>query len=163
MANICLMFFFFYSIYSIIGVSLFGGALRTICATPEVVAACVPTGAAEKTNMLLWGGKKCDVVTCPGSLSYCSAPKSCMIVGDNTRGGLAGYDNVVQAWVSLFIATTGDNWQDITWTYVWSPAFAAPIAYPFMISIQVCGCATAAGAGGADSLRRRRSFALWSP
>ena len=165
MGNICLMFFFFFSIYAIVGMALFGGSLRTQCVTAAEAAACeccsdgrltingtagcLATGELRDCNEMgadnafVWAGKTCQVVNCPGSISCGSGSEGdpetnvCMIVGDNSRGGMAGYDNVFAAFLSLFIATTGDNWQDITWVYKWSPTTTAPLAYPFFVSIQI--------------------------
>lgn len=158
MGNICLMFFFFFSIYAIVGMALFGGGLRTQCVTAAEAQACeccsdgrltvngtdgcLATGelapCPEKKNAFIWGGKACDVVTCPGAIDCdVEAGNVCMIVGYNSRGGMAGYDNVLASFLSLFIATTGDNWQDITWVYKWSPTNTSSIAYPFFVSIQV--------------------------
>ena len=157
MGNICLMFFFFFSIYAIVGMALFGGGLRTQCVTAAQAQACEccsdgrltvngTDGCAsgelapcpEKSNAFIWGGKACDVVRCPGAIDCdTDAGNVCMIVGYNSRGGMAGYDNVAAAFLSLFIATTGDNWQDITWVYKWSPTTTSSIAYPFFVSIQI--------------------------
>jgi voltage-dependent calcium channel L type alpha-1D len=158
MGNICLMFFFFFSIYAIVGMALFGGSLRTQCVTQAEADACeccadgmltvngtdgcLATGelapCPEKTNAFIRAGKTCDVVTCPGSITCdADAGNVCMLVGYNSRGGMAGYDNVMAAFLSLFIATTGDNWQDITWVYKWSPTTTSSIAYPFFVSIQI--------------------------
>eukprot|EP01047_Picozoa_sp_COSAG01_P065060 COSAG01_NODE_8718_length_2686_cov_7.882226_1_plen_718_part_10 len=138
MGNICLLFCFFFAIYTIIGISLFAGATRTQCVSLSVASACNATDAKDAgPNMLIWGGETCDVVDCPGSMGNCESPNVCMIVGDSVRGGLAGYDNAMAALLSLFIATTGDNWQDITWIYAWSPGSSAPLSYAFFVSIQV--------------------------
>ena len=141
MGNIGLMFGFFYAIYMIVGMSLFGGALLTACVTEEEAEACNATlhPPTKPTNMLIWGGDMCDVLDeCPGSFADCEdGGNVCMIVGDNTRGGLAGFDNAPAALLSLFIATTGDNWQDMTWVLQWSPGSSSGLAYPFMVSIQV--------------------------
>lgn len=137
MGNIVLMFFFFYSIFAIINIGLFGGALRTACVSMEVASQCVPV-EQEVSNIFIWGGKQCEVLEkCPISFMACKEPNVCMIVGQGTRGGFAGYDNLASALLSLFIATTGDNWQDITWLLYWSPVDANMLAYPLMLIIQI--------------------------
>jgi hypothetical protein len=157
---VLLVLFFLYVLCSIVGMTLFGGALRTRCVSQieaDAFAAHFSSGLMdeqalktydsdpgqlqlEDSSSLFWWDKETydigDVVSCPVSIQ-CPSPKVCQLFRQNPRAGYAGFDNVVTAMMSMIVLTTGDNWQDITYVLTDTEAVAAPFAYIFIGTVNV--------------------------
>lgn len=163
MADVVLVLFFLYVLCSIVGMTLFGGALRTRCVSQaEAAAFAAKMGAGlvepstlkvyssdpapsqfNDTSTLFWWDKEDadtqigDVVPCPVSIRCGQEDDVCQIYRPNARAGYAGFDNVMTSMLSMIVLTTGDNWQDIAYVLVQSEASAAPFAYYFIGVINV--------------------------
>lgn len=160
MGDVLLVLLFLYVLCSIVGMTLFGGALRTRCVTQAEADGFADeylSGALdeqllktydsdpgqlqlEDSSTLFWWDKNTyaigDIVMCPVSI-HCPQPKVCQIFRQNPRAGYAGFDNVVAAMLSMIVLTTGDNWQDLTYVLVDTEAVAAPFAYAFIGTVNV--------------------------
>ena len=160
LGDVLLVMFFLYVLFSIVAMTLFGGALRTQCVTQTEADDFVARVTAEAFDMhalkvystdpgpvqledssvLFWWDKNIydigDVVSCPVSIQ-CPEPKVCQIFRHNPRAGYAGFDNFVAAMLSMVVLTTGDNWEDITYVLMDTEAVAAPFAYLFIGVVNV--------------------------
>ena len=127
LSNVVLLFVFFFCVYGILGISLFGGVLRISC-----------VDISNATGSILihddWGGEVGDYVNCPTSI-HCAAEEACQIVSEGTRGGFAGFDSLPYAILTLISATTGDNWIEIAYALMDTDANMASVAIPVMLSI----------------------------
>ena len=138
MSNVLLMFVFIFTIYSIVGHTLYSGVLRVKCVSKAVAASCNANATANAApDVFMWGGDICESVPCPSTIAACPAPNVCQITRLNPRGGYAGYDNLAASLLTLIVATTSDNWQDITYMLTGSVSTAGSVAYTFMMSILV--------------------------
>eukprot|EP01043_Picozoa_sp_COSAG02_P044611 COSAG02_NODE_4002_length_5929_cov_5.601201_1_plen_1604_part_10 len=127
LSNVVLLFVFFFCVYGILGISLFGGVLKISC-----------VDITNVTESILihddWGGQVGDYVNCPTSV-HCAAGEACQIVSEGTRGGFAGFDSFPYAILTLISTTTGDNWNEIAYALRDTDANMAIYAIPLMLSI----------------------------
>lgn len=127
LSNVVLLFAFFFCVYGILGIALFGGVLRISCV--DITNATGSTLIHDD-----WGGTVGDYVNCPPSI-HCTAEEACQIVSEGTRGGFAGFDSLPYAILTLISTTTGDNWNEIAYALMDTDANMAAYAIPVMLSI----------------------------
>eukprot|EP01050_Picozoa_sp_SAG11_P006731 SAG11_NODE_535_length_8688_cov_2.395809_2_plen_1974_part_00 len=133
LGNVIALFMFFFCVYTVLGMSLYGGALNMACVPASDSHAVVQDNAPH--DMFRWGGTVGEVVEhCPPSL-LCESDEVCMIVSTGLRGGFAGFDNVFASLLTMFCATTGDNWNEIAWAFLESPANSSTFGWLFLLSI----------------------------
>jgi voltage-dependent calcium channel L type alpha-1D len=127
LSNVVLLFVFFFCVYGILGISLYGGVLRITC--EDVTNVTGPLAIHDD-----WGGSVGDYVHCPASI-HCTPNQACQITSEGTRGGYAGFDSLPYAILTLISTTTGDNWNEIAYALMDTDANMAAYAIPVMLSI----------------------------
>eukprot|EP01052_Picozoa_sp_SAG31_P008201 SAG31_NODE_408_length_16015_cov_77.203569_5_plen_1180_part_00 len=137
MRDVATVFAFFFAFYIVLGMGLFSGRLRTKCLSPAILAAS-NMNVSEMTaefNPFHWSGRPGDMVSsCPISLN-CDSEDLCVITNENPRGGFQGYDNIASSLLTLIVATTGDNWQDLTFSLMDEESYMAPYLYHLSINL----------------------------
>ena len=134
LGNVVALFMFFFCVYTVLGMSLFGGALRMSCIVDSNDLKSVGHSGGS-IDMFKWGGEVGDKPAhCPPSL-VCGEAETCAIHSEGGRGGYAGFDNAMVSLLSIFVATTGDNWNEIAWALLDSTTNTNWFGWLFLLSI----------------------------
>ena len=124
-ANVCLLMFITFSVFSIVGVRLFAGRMRSHCydvVTMEVVdeeAICMP-----------------DFDTCEEG-SYCSDTDP--VTGElnpNPAYDILGFDDFGSAMLTVFVCTTLEGWTDVM--YMIQDGYSS-YAWVYFVLLIICG------------------------
>eukprot|EP00906_Rhabdomonas_costata_P004449 RCo006568 len=97
-----LLALFFFLFFGILGIELFRGRFGYRCVDPF--------SGAQLTNF--WYGSDPDKV-CSSSRSYgfqCPGNATCMDLRLNPESGTMGYDNILLAWLTIFLVESTQNW-----------------------------------------------------
>ena len=117
-ATVCLLLLFLLSVFALIGLSTFSGALQYECIGPAGDPDNYPNkpvcSAQQHTSIIRMGHDECPML-CPVSLACAENHKWCApletgrrTIG-NDRFGYRDYDNIWRGIVTMFVQTTGDG------------------------------------------------------
>lgn len=125
--DVAMLALFILTVWSILGLQLFKGALRYRCYTPDApepldaqFGVCHPPDASDATAQ--------------GS---CRDGLECRQFGANPRWGLIGFDDIALASVTVFRCITLEGWTEVL--YLFETALGSAIVKPFFITLVVFG------------------------
>jgi hypothetical protein len=141
--TIASLLLFFFVLFGIMGVALFGGALTRVC---EVHGSddCSTIRNNRAYTYVYWNCSEMDIAAmCPPSLG-CDAIGICKSVPYHfpTDGSMRtdenrfiGFDNILAATLTLFVVTTGDEWTAVSNAIQHTQISARFIAWPYFTLI----------------------------